>query len=398
VNLSGKAALMKSQLKTFSSSTSLSQLEVLDFSQFDLTAAHENLGKAVSGQVHRILKHKLARMTKAGFQRKIRHSRMILKVIQEKLSIELMARYIQHALQEYQDCLYAWCEGTGLNDFICEQHPDPVDGSPIQPIDLGILLQDEYSGCQTGTLRGPNGEVFFWHTEECREKKSFKRMDALRLFIYKTKDGRKISTFIYPDILPGPAFAWNDSGYVQLVDFLHLKKSLHPKGLIANVVSWITLLMGQPDLNPSIIKGFSPILDGYALFGILPGHKGVIANRVEFVSDRQISKALGLKIGSHLFQVNLFSPQSKELAHKFERNPVPYRDLFEARIKNTEIFLEKIKKSTNKLEAINKMLSSSDGGYFAYVNKDVQAHIYGSISPDCMEIHASGGAAKIINN
>jgi hypothetical protein len=272
-----------------------------------------------------------------------------------------------------------------------------IDGTAITPFDLALVLQDEYSGCQTGAYRDDDGSVIFWHTEEAHENEPAQRFDRFRLAHF-TLDRRdepvSVYSFIYPDLLPGPSFAWRSDGYVQMVDFLFLKPDLIRTGLFANLVTWVTLRLGMQMRPEQVVRHLAPFHDGYSLLYVNNLHAKPQAGRVEFAADKNSLSALSDQPGSFLFQVNIFSGQSAHLVHELERDPNPERQLLVDRIRRTEQGLCKLRPGSDHMRGIHRILKSKDGGPGAYNNPDVKAHLIGKMTSTELKLHPACSWAK----
>ena len=93
--------------------------------------------------------------------------------------------------------------------------------------------------------------------------------DLLRIAAFNVGDEHHpvvMNAFIYPDLLPGPAFGWRSDGFAQGVDKLHIRDFPELKrGMLANVVTWLTLRLGAAMAAREIIASLQPYYDGYAL-------------------------------------------------------------------------------------------------------------------------------------
>lgn len=377
----------------------LGPLTFLDFSGDDLTAAHRKLGAHVKIQAQSFLKVKLDHLNSDQFLHLLYQARACLAELGRRAKLSSIAKPVRLAMQEYLACLSAWSEGGEFSQF---QHPllkqhNPSPGS-ITPTDLAMFLQHDNTGCQTGLYRLADGSVTLWHTEEDEYRSSGSRFDQLRIAAFPGIDGNrstKVFTFIYPDLLPGPAFGWSLDGYVQTSDTLILKPYLdHQVGTLSNVAAWITLFLGGTFPHAGIIQALSPFFDGYALNAVYPKDGRIIAEKIEFARDQIISQGLREIPGSYLFQVNIFSqPHDRSLRQLENLNP-EQRKNFQQRIwrLNHEI------RQTANTAPLNpqyflKLVSSRAGGRWAFANLDVKAYLISQISPTQMTNWLGPGSA-----
>ncbi len=360
-------------------------IPLLDLAGLDLMEAHRQLAVSVASQVHKIIRfrikvsgsneaiefHKTAAKRLAGIDR-IRKSGSTPAIIRE-------------ALEQYLACLESWSQGAYL---------DSLNLPGVTPLELAIYLQDDHAGCQSGVYRQSGGSILFWHTEEDVDEPNFVRVDKPRILRFTTPfGGPEVYSFIYPDLLPGPNFNWRSDGFVQFADSLFFNGKGQTDGIAANVVTWITLMIGYMMPTKDIINSIFPVFEGYALFTAAPEPSNVICSRIEFTASEMLVSMLGNQPGTHLHQTNAFSAEAWEMAAKYERNPFLSRNKYENRVQRAHSWLEKSLPSEMGLEQIRKMLSSKSGGRWAFANRDVKAHLIGRLSFDSLDIHSHPGTA-----
>ncbi len=357
-------------------------IPILDFSHLDLHSAYQALGIEIGSQACRILSHKLDSLPPRKLNQNLARSRMLHQAILAKSSNVKLPGEICSLLSEYLACVQLWAEGANLASC-CDQSATPLE--------LGLMLQDDNTSCQTGFFREQGGPVIFWHTEEDQDSEDFRRVDQPRLMRYKDQNGIVIHSFIYPDLLPGSTFNWRSDGSLQLVDALLLKDDLPYHGINANLFAWLMLHLDPGFPLDKLFSLLNPFFDGYALFSVFSKDERIIVDRIEFCQDQLKVSSLGQAAGSYLFQVNIFSAASQTLARKFERNPFPGRVHFLQRIQRTQKILDDLSADDDPMESIKTMLRSPEGGEYAYDNEDVKASLFGRISPDELKIHAAPG-------
>ncbi len=370
----------------------LGPLHFLDFSHLDLVTAHRCLGEAVGGQTRQILGRKLARLDEKKYAEKIRFSRRCHAAMVDRLSSGVLARPLQTALDEYLACLIAWSEGAQLA-LAAPGHPAglTVDGRPVSALDLALLLQDENQGCQTGVYRDRDGSVFLWHTEEDVEPEPGHRFDRLRVVSFGVGGAGPVHAFIYPDLLPGPAFCWG-TGFIQAVDSLPVKA--RPDGLLANTASWLTMRLAGTVEPQTVFAALAPFADGYALTmawtqGTSPG-----AVAVEFAGRHVETRRLSDRAGDYLFQVNIFSNPGSPIALAHELARPETRQNMEGRLARTARALNRIHLAPAAFDGLRYLLACRLGGDYAYANDDVKATVIGRVSAGGVEIRLAEGPAR----
>jgi hypothetical protein len=381
----------------------LGPIQFLDFTDFDLVHAHRELGRQVSEQVWRILDHRLADIKPGHLAVKIKQARECWGSLQERKERPGVADPLRIAIREYMICLEAWAEGLDLAHF---SHPSLksriTGGSPLTPYELGLLLQHDNVGCQTGIYRYASGAVQLWHTEEDMDWKSGSRFDKLRVASFQTgAEGRtdRFFAFIYPDLMPGSAFSWRDSGYIQAVDALLLNNPPQISGgVLANVVSWLSIRLGLSVTTADMLKLLHPFIDGYAMNLIWPENRTIQAARYEFAGDRVIKKSLAHEQGSFLFQVNIFSDRTDASLQAMEALSERSKSTMSKRLDRTVQALQNYKARENgarlQMDHFFRLIQSRAGRAWAYANKDVKAYFLCRVKPDEMEIWLGAGPAR----
>ena len=361
-----------------------------------LAEMHRQLGEEVRPQAQSILARRLEALNAAGaLPERLRLLRRSWLLAQEKAdrlrgcSLPVLRR-VGAALAEYLDCLVAWAQGAGLAGG-----PADRDG-----IELALLLQNDLSGCQTGVYRLADGSVALWHSEEDAEAAPGSRFDRLRIAEFALPRGEgTLHSFIYPDLLPGPAFNWREDGFLQAVDTLIVKGPLVSCGLLANSLAWVTLRLGvagDPALHwgadpAQCIDALSPFIDAYAITTVHPAASGVRAVRSEFAAGYRHTVELGAAAGSYLFQANVFSLESGSLFASIPpgSDPAPYQE----RLRRTQRLLRRLQNPTP--HTFRRLLCSRLGGDYAYANPDVKAAFVGHVRPGQpgAEVWVEAGAA-----
>jgi hypothetical protein len=359
-------------------------IPVLELASLSIGDAHEELGRSVSAQIHRILESRFKGKTPEWISASQSMVRSQLARIENHSREPSLPSYLKESLRIYLDCLWHWSRGAGLLN---------ADYRGWTDFELAMLLQDDHPGCQSGVYRQPLGSVLFWHTEEDVDETDLRRVDQPRLMRFRSPFGStEITSFIYPDLLPGPNFNWRSDGLLQFADSLLLQPECRREGVPANLIAWLSLLLEGEIRAAQIIEFLQPIFDGYALFRLYPQLEGIACTRVEFALDQFQETRLSLEPGVFLAQTNAFSAQSGSLAKRFERTPFPSRRHFEARVRRAEKALG-VSPDLVDPTRIQKMLASQEGNRWAFANGDVKAHLFGRLSADSLEINCHPGMA-----
>ncbi|MBN1660338.1 MAG: hypothetical protein JXA93_18210 [Anaerolineae bacterium] len=347
----------------------------LDFSALDVEAAHRALGRDVSAQVHAILHRKLDHLDAPALAIQARLVRACRSALDSRLTAPALDLPVRSALRHYLGSLSAWAKGAGLDRFAAENAPRlRVDGTPLTADELALWLQSEQGGCQTGIYRDDDGSIILWHTEEDIESAPGARFDRLRLFSYQAATPGKVATsFIYPDLLPGPTFGWSSDLYLQAVDSLFVRVQETRGAIFPNVVAWMRLYLGREIGTERLIRALAPYAGGYALLTVHRDEQGWQGNKIEFAGSQQLSASLSDRPGDLIFQANVFSDRESQIAQAYEEIGAPKRELFEKRITRTAQEIGTIRRSGNKIECFRRLLASKTGGDFAYSNPDVKA-------------------------
>jgi hypothetical protein len=145
----------------------LGPIQFLDLTHLDLVAAHRELGKQVRDQVWQNFERRLGEIPTKRLAIKIAQAKGCWRSLQRHSKSQLLADELRIAIGDYLDCLEAWSEGLELTQF---SHPilDGLvnNGQSLSPSELGLVLQHDNVGCQTGLYRSVSGGVQLWHTEE----------------------------------------------------------------------------------------------------------------------------------------------------------------------------------------------------------------------------------------
>jgi len=377
--------------------SSLGPIQHLDLSAYEVPQAHFELGGEVGAQVALFLRKKLEAIAGGELAEEIRHARKAQAEIQRRLGSSQIHGAIRHALGEYFRSLEAWAAGACLAGFARSVLGQlRVDGLEVGAGDLAFLLQNEPNGCQTGVLRESPSSVILWHTEEDREYPGLSRFDKLRLASFRV-DGpggpRTITAFVYPDLLPGPAFGWSGSSYAHAVDAFYLRPPGRNSGVAANAVTWVCLYLGGAFATADIARALAPFRDGYALSSISRTPAGLRGDLTEFIADTVLSTSLPETPGGSLFKVNTLSNQAVLAAPGLEDLRPARRRVLERRVVRTARALRALDPSEDRITGFSRLLSSRVGGEFAYANPSVKAHFLCRMTEKQAQIWVGPGPA-----
>jgi len=303
---------------------------------------------------------------------------------------------VRGAMEAYLASLKAWADGACLDDLVAGQMADlRIEGRPVTATDLGHLFQTETIGCQTGMLRDAEGGVYFWHTEEDRDLPTSPRFDRLRLFTCKASPqapSPTMTAFIYPDLMPGPAFGWCGPGYIQGVDAFYLDTETDLPGVPANAVTWICLHLGGAIPASRIVESLAPIHSGYVLSSLTRRERRVQAWVTEFLGNASLTEGLDDFPGAMLFRVNMLSQALAQGSPGRENLPPELRQALEARVGRVRRTLERMAGVGCDWDAfLNRLLASRVGGEFATSNPSVKASFLARMSADQTSYQVSPG-------
>jgi hypothetical protein len=365
----------------------------LDCTHMDTISAHRLLGQEACAQIHKILARHLDEQGSAEqAATQIRQARRYQSALKTRLKIPRLGEIIKLAINEYMACLSAWAEGAQLADFRHSRLPAEVNNLPVSATDLAMLLQEDETGCQTGVYREQDGSVILWHVEEDEGKIPDLRFDKLRLFSFRTYGGQIATGFIYPDLLPGPTFAWQGGNFVQAVDTLHIKPVDFDDSILPNTLAWLSLYLGTQTTREELAKRLGPFQGGYSLTAAHKNEGQVSVEKIEYANNAVAISKLGDNAGSYLFQTNILRDPSLPIgAH--EQASLESRALNGTRYARTARFMRVVQQSNPAQPLIFRMLQSCLGGDSAYSNVSVKAYLVCQMLPQKTSIWVGAGAA-----
>jgi hypothetical protein len=371
----------------------LGPISFYDYSNLSLVDAHRALGLDVKIQVHKILQHKLDFMGFDTYLNRLHQAQLCYRHLASLKESAGIPGILRDAIGIYLDCLQAWAELDHMRGV-----GSLVDDQVVTLLDMALFLQNDNTGCQTGIFRNSDGSVILWHTEEDYEGETGTRLDCLRIAVFRADSGAIVYAFIYPDLLPGPAFNWRSDGYIQAVDTLLIHPFESREGAaLVNAASWIVLFT-RPELDvEQVLQALIPYYDGYALNSVVAAEEKVEASVCEFLGRRVIPYQLAHESGSFLFQVNIFSQNRRKAYRNQERVSPESRRALINRIRRTRNAVQRHNLTTSTVENSRhyfwQLMTSREGGEWAYANDDVKAHFLGRLSATELDIYLGGGAA-----
>jgi len=304
---------------------------------------------------------------------------------------------LRAAVSEYLECLSAWADGAGLVHF---EHPALAAFGPHGQTNLAMFLQNDCTGCQTGMYREQDGSVVLWHTEEDVEDEPGSGFDILRIAEFNIGDETHpviMRAFIYPDLLPGPAFGWRSDGFSQAVDTLHIRDFPNmTHGILANVVTWLTLRLGPAMDIREVIESLQPFYDGYGLSIVYVQDGAVHACKNEFAADRIFTSRLDERAESFLFQVNILTDRSHPWVPELEDLHPDQCGLYEQRLSRTLHAMQNKDGKSGEADSMRflfDLITSQAGDRWAYANPDVKAYFIHRQSLQGAETWLGGGPA-----
>lgn len=345
-----------------------------------LVAAHGQLGSQLGAVIRRMAKRRLKATPAAEFAQQIGATRNCWHRLESRLRSRHTLPNLRLGLNEYRDCLLAWMAGSELESVL---GGETVEDQPVTAAELALWLQDDNTGCQTGMVRLPGGNVLFWHTEE----DSIGYFDQPRVAAL-TVGGQTWHAFLYPYLLPGPAFGWQ-AGQFHAVDSLNMRRSEH--GTLSCIAAWLAWRYGP--LVYADFRTMTPYIDGCAIGLVQRTRDGVSAAVQELGWLDTNTRTLPRIRHKLLYQANCVERPKSRLAHR-EGLSAAERELYCARGERTRAAIEELVAADDLTpQRIVELLATRRGGLYAYANEEVKAHCVGVASPERIELYVQSGAA-----
>jgi hypothetical protein len=372
----------------------LGEIHWLDYSSLDLVEAHHQLGIEVKPQAQKLLTAKLDGLPDHKLAAAIRIARRVESCLAEKTALDQLPDPIAGALSQYRDCLEAWSQGAELDrasgvDFSRLL----VDNEPATRLQLALLLQDDTPGCQSGIYRKQDGSIILWHVEEDGIPGRF---DQLRIATFRQSQENKneqIHAFIYPDLLPGPAFCWSGNAYVQATDSLHLRHLPEEATMLANITTWVLMILGIRADPLDVIKALGPYWDGYAVVRAANQEGKINASVSEFAGTMAENQILDDQPGNFQYHGNALCDPAGAMAVKYESKSWAFRRKMEKRFTRTCDTIELQKSSDLGLDFFLDLVSSRKAGSWDYATPEVKAYFISRLSPAGLQIWLGPGPA-----
>jgi hypothetical protein len=350
----------------------LGPIEVHRLEAPSLVEAHRALGALVAAPARSAVEKRLAATPPAALATQLASARACRAFLERRPDAPAAVR---GALAEYLASLSAWSEAVGLGD----------GGASAE--DLALWAQDDNTGCQTGMLRQRDGSVLLWHTEEDTIG-YFDRPRVATLVV----GGEARSAFLYPYLVPGPAFGWQ-RGQIHAVDTLHVRRERTPVGAFTCVASWLIWRLGPEIPAREVLVALAPHVDGCAINVAQRTARGVEATTHEVGGRHVQSRSLPPRAGSLLFQANAVHRPLSYLGRE-EALDAGERAPYAARARRTVEALALLEaRCEPSAEDILRLLASRRGGSYAYANGDVKAHCLARVSAAGIDLHVGSGSA-----
>lgn len=375
----------------------LGNLNVIEIKADNMTRAHELLGKEVSVKAKQSLLRKLNDYSDYDeFDKDMDVMARVYTQITKKITSPEVLPEIREGLAEYLVCLDARSRGIGtetikhpLLEIYLREHVGQEDF--IYHTLLPLNSQNDNVGCQSGMTK--NGEaVLLWHTEEDYEEEKGERIDKARLIKFMIH-GEVTYSFVYPDLMPGPAFGFGDNFFYS-VDFNYIKANEKPS-ILANTGVWVAWRLADRMMPEEIIKGLGPYLDGYTLNYVWRGkhEENYQAGKIEFAHGLIASYRLNNK---PLVSVNEFEGNSP--LKKLEIMDVSEIELFNERkrraIRALALMDKIVEGKTGSLENLRRMTgftSKKHGGEAGMAVDFTKAHVVAKATSEGLIVWVSSG-------
>jgi hypothetical protein len=357
-------------------------IDILTFRAPTAEAAHGALGAALGEAIRDVAQRRCNAVSSDVLLGQLATALRVRKHLEGLLVRAATPDLLRTHLGLYLRCVGAWADAAELTRVLPVHE---VLGTPFTAFDLALFLQDDNTGCQTGCLRGPDGQVLLFHTEE----DTVGYFDRPRI-VHMDVAGVRRSAFLYPYLLPGPAFGWNAQG-VFAYDTLNLERT-EQGGTPTSTWSWLCWWMGAQISLADAARALTPFLDGGALVHVLRGPLGIVVEQVE-VGGLHVHRSLLVEApGMRHVQVNILSAGAAELGG-LELYDAAGREPYVQRLARGEAALAGLC-ARPSVASMLQMLGGTDGGTWAFSNADVVAHFVAEVRVDGMALHVGAGAAR----
>jgi hypothetical protein len=331
---------------------------VLTLRGASLVEAHRELGARLQKVALRAVLARLAKTPQARLEAQLEQTRACRTFMHQLSRSRRAPKLVRESLAECLACLDAW----GASVF-----PPALCPPLAAPSEWALWAQDDNAGCQTGMVRRAGGKVVLWHTEE----DTIGFLDAPRVAVFSI-GGDERGAFVYPYLLPGPAFGWG-AGQVHAVDSLHTRRDVTLGGTLSGVASWLVWRIGRAMDARDVLLSLVPFVDGCAIHVVGAGAH-VTATTHEIAGRAVLSRTLGRRAGSFIVQVNTVSASSGPVFREEEMSARTH-GLYERRLARMRDGVARLLSRPDPSDdEVLRMLASRRGGSYAYANSDVGAH------------------------
>jgi hypothetical protein len=345
-------------------------------------AAHGELGAALGAVIRDVAQRRCSAVSAEVLHGQLATALRVRKHLEGLWARAAMPDILHEHLGLYLRCLRAWADAAELSRVLPAQE---VEGAPFTAFDLALFLQDDNTGCQTGCVRGGEGQVLLFHTEE----DTVGYFDRPRI-VHMDVAGVRRSALLYPYLLPGPAFGWNAQG-VFAYDTLNLQRT-EQGGTPTSTWSWLCWWMAGQLSLAATAQALVPFLDGGALVHVGRGPRGITVEQVE-VGRGHVHRSLLVEApGTRHMQVNMLSSGAAAMG-ALELYDAAGREPYVQRLARGDAALAGLC-ARPSVATMLQMLSGTDGGTWAFSNADVVAHFVAEVRTDGMTLHVGAGAAR----
>lgn len=327
--------------------------------------AHFQLGQLFAGEINQIIANRFTEKD-FNFKFQVELANLCLSHLKSKLDDPQIGELVNL----YLNCLKSWADGCALH----------VDNCDLSKIELAVILQNDVVGCITTLIRNSDGDINLIHSEE--DVGGTIKKPTIINFIIGEDDAEleETSVFIYPSLLPGPAFSYskkmvmaNDFLYVNhAIDYQNQKKPF----CLVNVLTWCLFIRQDYQEAEIYIQKLQPFMDGNALN--LIDISGNSAKTIEVAGDQFKIKNLPRSYKSYQVQVNIFNQSTSQICQSHERVDALKKSLLANRVKTISKFLED--NSNLPFPEIAYFQASREGGKFAPANEDVKATFLANVT------------------
>lgn len=353
-----------------------------------LVAGHRALGAWLAAPARRAVRLRIAATGPAALTRQIGDARACRSSMEGCARRSSTPGILRRAIDEYFACLDAWSRAAGLD--ACAGRLPKIAGARVTAEDLGLWVQDDNTGCQTGMIRRHDRSVILWHTEE----DTIGYIDAPRLASLRV-GGATRSAFIYPYLLPGPAFGWSDE-QAHAVDSLHTRRVDAPVGSYTSVASWLVWRLG-PELEvAAVARALRPFVDGCAINVVRRGGGAPSAEVVEIGAGQVQRRVLRARAGEIEAQANAVADPDSALVRS-EAMSARQRGLYVRRVERARAAMRALADLPGGAspQAVLRMLADRRGRGYANSNSDVFGHCVAEISAAQLRVHVGAGPAQV---